>query len=139
MLKMPGNINFNGFFFLTIQLSTLNLLLLLLLRSTGYTHTSSPRAATKLDVRWRSAAVPHSLVLRSAPSGQDFCRCSSDRGQSCRMWADVWSAWPHWHVAVAVAPILFRCARRPQCPVRMRKIRVWFFLSSVLIGSFCAW
>ena len=53
---------------------------------------SSPVDVMNRAVSSRSAAVPHSLVLRSAPTGQVWFLWAVNSGQSCKMCSGVWSA-----------------------------------------------
>ena len=78
-------------------------------------------------------------VARSAPCGHDSWHLSVYFGQDSRTWSGVWSACPNSHTKVSEMPILFRWALRPECPVRRRKIVVYWARSSLQIGSRCAW
>ena len=64
--------------------------------------------------------------------------CFRQTGQSWRMWWTVCSASLQSQSAESMMPICFRCARRPQCPVRNLNIVVCSCLARWLIGSVVA-
>ena len=62
------------------------------------------------------------LTHPAAITGVCFCQM----GQSWKMWWTVCSAPLQSQSAESMMPIRFRCARRPQCPVRNLNIVVWW-------------
>ena len=74
------------------------------------------------------------LVIDSS-CGYSWCLCFRQMGQSWRMWWTVCSASLQWQRTESMMPNRFRCARRPQCPVRNLNIVVCSCLARRLIGS----
>ena len=75
-------------------------------------------------MRCGSSAVLHSLLVVDSSCGHNWCLCCRQMGQSWRMWWTVCSASLQSQSAESMMPIRFRCARRPQCPVRNLNIVV---------------
>ena len=75
-------------------------------------------------MRRRSSAIPHSLLVVDSSCGHNWCLCFCQMGQSWRMWWAICSASLQSQSAESMMPIRFRCAHRPQCPVRNLNIVV---------------
>ena len=75
------------------------------------------------------------LVGVDSSCGHNWCLCFRQMGQSWRMWWIVCSASLQSQSAESVMPVRFRCARRPQCPVRNLNIVVCSCLARGLIES----
>ena len=75
------------------------------------------------------------LVGGDSTYGHNWCLCCHHMEQSRRMWRTVCSASLQSQSAEFMMPVRFRCARRPQCPVRNLNIVVCSCLAGRLTGS----
>jgi hypothetical protein len=71
----------------------------------SYLKLSGLVVATIIAVRASSSSGPHSLVFRSAPTGNACSLSAAKLGQSSSMWAGVWTSVQHWHSAVSTTPM----------------------------------
>ena len=94
----------------------------------------SPSVAANPASWWRSSAVCKSLVARSTLFSHVWWCFAMYMGKAWRMWYWVWSACLHLHRDVSETPIFFRCAFRPQCPVRRLKMVCLLGSLQVLYG-----
>ena len=75
------------------------------------------------------------LLMVDSSCGHNWCLCFHQMGQSWRMWWTVCCASLQSQGAESMMPIRFRCARRPQCPVRNLNVVVSSCLARRLIES----
>ena len=75
------------------------------------------------------------LLVVDSSCGHNWCLCCLQMEQSWRMWWTVCSASLQSHSAESMMPLLFKSARRPQCPVGNLTIVVCSCLARWLIGS----
>ena len=113
----------------------MHIFLILLLWSISRAYTLSTYVARNWVVRRRSSAVPHSLLVVGSSCGHNWRFCFPQMGQPWRMWWTLFSASLQSQSAESMMPIRFRCARRPQCPVRNPNIVVCSCLARRLTGS----
>ena len=85
-------------------------------------------------MRCRSSAVPHSLFVVDSSCGHNWCLFPPD-GTVLEDVVDPQFRSLQSQSAESMVPIHFRCARRPQCPVRNLNIVVCSCLARRLIGS----